>query len=56
VSVDGAIQGPKVRGANLNVYGSITANLVAEGKLAITHTARLEGDIVANALDIAAGV
>ena len=55
VSVDGSIQGPEVRGENLNVHGSITANIIAEGKLTLTRTARLEGDIVANALDIAAG-
>ena len=55
VSVDGSIQGPEVRGINLNVHGSITGNIVADGKLALTRSARLEGDIVANALDIAAG-
>ena len=55
MSVDGSIQGPEVRGINLNVHGSITGNIVADGKLALTRSARLEGDIVANAVDIAAG-
>lgn len=55
VSVSGVIQGTEVRGCNLIVHGSITANIVADGKLTLSSTARLEGDIVANALDIAAG-
>jgi len=55
VSPTGSIQGAEVRGCNLTVHGSITANIVADGKLALTQTARLEGDVVANSLDIAAG-
>ncbi len=55
VSSDGAIEGPEVRGVNITVHGAIKANIVAEGKLTLSRTARLEGDIVASALDIAAG-
>ncbi|XGB39811.1 MAG: polymer-forming cytoskeletal protein [Cyanobacteria bacterium LVE1205-1] len=55
VSVDGSIRGHEVRGVNLTVNGIVNANVVADGKLSLSRSARLEGSIVTDALDIAAG-
>jgi cytoskeletal protein CcmA (bactofilin family) len=55
VSAGGLIEGPEVRGSNIVVHGVIKARVVAEGQLTLSRTARLEGDVVASALNIEAG-
>lgn len=55
VSSTGLIEGPEVRANNLIVHGVIKARVVAEGRLTLSRTARLEGDVTANSLDIEAG-
>ncbi|MDX2241822.1 MAG: polymer-forming cytoskeletal protein [Leptolyngbyaceae cyanobacterium bins.302] len=55
ISANGLVEGPEVRARNLLVHGVIKARVVAEGRLTLSRTARLEGDVVANALDIEAG-
>ena len=55
VSADGSIRGHELRGVNMTVNGTVNANVVAEGKLSLSRSARLEGDVVVDALDIAAG-
>ncbi|TAD79166.1 MAG: polymer-forming cytoskeletal protein [Oscillatoriales cyanobacterium] len=55
VSASGGIEGPEVKAGNIIVHGSIKASIVAEGSLTLTRTSRLEGDVVASALNIEAG-
>lgn len=55
ISSGGLVEGPEVRARNLVVHGVVKARIVAEGRLTLSRTARLEGDVVANALDIEAG-
>jgi cytoskeletal protein CcmA (bactofilin family) len=55
VSQTGLIEGPELRAHNIIVYGVIKARIVAEGRLSLSRTARLEGDVTANSLDIEAG-
>lgn len=55
ISASGLVEGPEVRARNLLVHGVVKARVVAEGRLTLSRTARLEGDVVANALDIEAG-
>jgi len=55
VSAEGSLRGPEVRGVNITVNGTVNANIVSEGKLSLSRSARLEGDVVVEALDIAAG-
>jgi cytoskeletal protein CcmA (bactofilin family) len=55
ISSTGLIEGPEVRARNLLVHGVLKARVVAEGRLTLSRSARLEGDVVANALDIEAG-
>ena len=45
VSADGSIRGHEVRGVNLTVNGTVNANVVAEGKLSLSRSARLEKNI-----------
>jgi cytoskeletal protein CcmA (bactofilin family) len=55
ISSTGLVEGPEVRAQNILLHGVIKARVVAEGRLTLSRTARLEGDVVANALDIEAG-
>jgi cytoskeletal protein CcmA (bactofilin family) len=55
VSGTGLIEGPELRAHNLVIHGVVKARVVAEGRLTLSRTARLEGDVVANALEIEAG-
>jgi cytoskeletal protein CcmA (bactofilin family) len=55
VSQTGLVEGPELKAHNITVHGVIKARIVAEGRLTLTRTARLEGDVTANSLDIEAG-
>lgn len=55
VSDTGLIEGPEVRARNIVLRGVLKARVFAEGKLTLSRTARLEGDVVAGALEIEAG-
>lgn len=55
ISPSGLVEGPEVRANNLLVQGVIKARVVVEGRLTLSRTARLEGDVVTNALDVEAG-
>ncbi len=55
ISETGLIEGPEVRGRNIILRGVIKARVVAEQKLVLSRTARLEGDVIAGALEIEEG-
>jgi len=55
VSVEGSIEGPELRGHNILVYGRIKARTIASGKLTLSSTAYLEGDVIAHSLQIDEG-
>jgi cytoskeletal protein CcmA (bactofilin family) len=55
ISPTGLVEGPEVKAHNLVVHGVLKARVVATGKLTLSRTARLEGDVVAGALEIEAG-
>jgi cytoskeletal protein CcmA (bactofilin family) len=55
VLASGLVEGPEIRAQNILVHGVIKARVVAEGRLTLSRTARLEGDVAANALEIEAG-
>lgn len=55
VSPTGRIEGAELRAKNILIHGSIKARVVAEGKLTMSRRARIEGDVVAHALDIENG-
>ena len=55
ISASGLVEGPEVRAKNLVVHGVLKARVLVEGKLTLSHTARLEGDVNANALSIEPG-
>lgn len=55
ISATGLVEGPEVRAHNLVVRGVLKAKVFAEGKLTLSRTARLEGDVVAGALEIEEG-
>lgn len=55
ISPTGLIEGPEVRATNIVVQGVLKAKVYAEGKLTLSRTARLEGDVVAGALEIEVG-
>lgn len=55
ISATGLVEGPEVRARNIMVHGVLKARVVAEGKLTLSRTARLEGDVVANSLDVEPG-
>ncbi|MGF1495617.1 MAG: polymer-forming cytoskeletal protein [Elainellaceae cyanobacterium] len=55
VSQGGLIEGPEIRAHNLIVHGVIKARLYVEGRLSLSRTARLEGDVTASSLDIEPG-
>lgn len=55
ISQTGLVEGPELRANNIILHGVIKAKVVAEGRLTLSRTARLEGDVTANSLDIEAG-
>ncbi|MCS6811989.1 MAG: polymer-forming cytoskeletal protein [Cyanobacteria bacterium] len=55
VTATGLVEGPEIRAHNLVVHGVVKARVTLTGELLLSGTARLEGDVVANALDIAPG-
>ncbi|MBW4522564.1 MAG: polymer-forming cytoskeletal protein [Scytolyngbya sp. HA4215-MV1] len=55
ISENGLVEGPEVRARNLVVHGVLKARVLVDGKLTLTNTARLEGDVVASALGIEPG-
>lgn len=55
ISASGLVEGPEVRAKNIAVQGVLKAKVLATGKLTLSRTARLEGDVVAGALEIEAG-
>lgn len=55
ISATGLIEGPEVKAHNIVVHGVLKSRVVAKGKLTLSRTARLEGDVVAGALEIEAG-
>lgn len=55
ISPTGLVEGPEVRAKNIVVQGVLKSRVVVEEKLTLSRTARLEGDVVAGALEIEAG-
>lgn len=55
ISQTGLVEGPEVRAHNIIVQGVIKARVIAEGRLTLSRSSRLEGDVTANSLDIEAG-
>lgn len=55
IATTGRIEGEEVRANNLVSQGIIKAQIQATGKVTLTATAKVEGDVVASAIDIAAG-
>ncbi|TVP69154.1 MAG: polymer-forming cytoskeletal protein [Leptolyngbya sp. LCM1.Bin17] len=55
ISAAGLVEGPEVRAHNIVVQGVLKARVFAAGKLTLSRTARLEGDVVAGALEIEPG-
>ena len=55
ISASGLVEGPEVRAKNIVVQGVLKSKVWAEGKLTLSRTARLEGDVVAGALEIEPG-
>jgi len=55
VSQSGLIEGAELKANNIIVHGVIKARVIAEGRLTLSRTARLEGDVSAKSLDIEVG-
>ncbi len=55
ISSTGLVEGPEVKAHNLVVHGVLKARVVAKGKLTLSRTARLEGDVLAGSLEIESG-
>jgi cytoskeletal protein CcmA (bactofilin family) len=55
VASSGSIEGAEVQARNAIVHGTVKAVIVVQGKLTLSPTARIEGDVITNALDMAAG-
>lgn len=55
ISASGLVEGPEVRARNLIVHGVLKARVLVEGKLTLSRTARLEGDVNANSLSVEPG-
>lgn len=55
IAASGKIEGAEIQANNVVSQGLIKARIQATGKVTITSTARVEGDVVASAIDIAAG-
>ncbi len=55
ISAGAAIEGENIECDNLILHGSVKANVIAKGKITITKSGKLVGDVKATALDIEAG-
>ena len=55
VSHTGLVEGPELHTHNLVIQGEVKARVVAKGRLILAKTARLEGDVTAQSIDIEAG-
>jgi cytoskeletal protein CcmA (bactofilin family) len=55
VSAGASLEGDRLEVENLVLHGSVKANVVAKGKITISKTGRLIGDVKAISLDIEAG-
>jgi cytoskeletal protein CcmA (bactofilin family) len=55
VIAEGASFAGEARSGNVRVEGSVKGNLTADGKVQLTASARLEGDITAARLEVAEG-
>jgi cytoskeletal protein CcmA (bactofilin family) len=55
ISQSGLVEGAELRANNIVVHGVIKARVIAEGRLTLSRTARLEGDVTAKSLDVEAG-
>lgn len=55
ISSSGLVEGPEIKAHNIVVHGVLKARVIAKGKLTLSRTARLEGDVVAGALEIESG-
>jgi cytoskeletal protein CcmA (bactofilin family) len=55
ISQTGLVEGEALQARDIIVHGVIKAHVIAEGRLTLSRTARLEGDVTANSIDIEAG-
>ncbi|MEO0408981.1 MAG: polymer-forming cytoskeletal protein [Cyanobacteria bacterium P01_A01_bin.135] len=55
VSQSGLVEGAELRVHNLVVHGVVKSKVVAEGRVSLSRTARLEGSVTASSLDIEPG-
>lgn len=55
ISQGGLVEGPELKANNIIVHGVVKAKIIAQGRLTLTRTSRLEGDVTAQSLDIEAG-
>ena len=55
IAAEGRIEGLELQANNILVHGRVKARIAASGKLSLTRTAQIEGDVTAHALDIEAG-
>lgn len=55
ISSTGLVEGPEVKAHNIVVHGVLKSRVIAKGKLTLSRTARLEGDVIAGALEIESG-
>ncbi|MFE4104756.1 bactofilin family protein [Almyronema epifaneia] len=55
IAADGAVEGSELSGHNIVIHGQVKARVVATGKLSLSRSAHVEGDITATALDMEAG-
>jgi cytoskeletal protein CcmA (bactofilin family) len=55
ITAMGLVEGPEVRAHNLIVHGVLKSPVYVTGKLILSRTAQLEGDVVAGAVEIEPG-
>ena len=55
LEITGLVEGPEVQANNIVLHGILKARVIAKGKLTLSRTARLEGDVVAGSLEIETG-
>jgi cytoskeletal protein CcmA (bactofilin family) len=55
ISKSGLVEGAELRANNIVLHGVVKARVIAQGRLTLSRTSRLEGDVSANSLDIEAG-
>lgn len=55
ISETGFVEGLEIRGDDITVRGVLKAHVYAKGKLTLGTTARLEGNVIAGAIDVDPG-